>query len=407
MAINILKRLRFIRGNTSAIEQFTGYSGELTVNTDTWTVQVHDGVTPGGNNLAASSEIPVDISDLTDEQGLLGQISSTSFEHLAVTGRIAATEPVISFTKEPNTQDSDLIDEGLELTRPVGVGAGLINIAQESTWDTESSPAGTEWNWDGWDNLDDVKLRSYASLRQALRHRIGQNIVGAELVMHDINNDQYYKIQFSSWAQGAAHSGAFAYTRQLIDTDKSVGINFADGSVMVKSPKEFVDLPQIFSGDTNEYIVGLGDRGKHIYAFTESVIKIPSDSQVNFPLGSTIFIVTGGFAEDRDVKVSCSSPTVIEREGLSGSTQWSLKPYSTAILIKIADDKWNLSGSVEVPKDRIVGVPVSSIGQNGDKQGDIAFNSAYFYYCAEDYVDAGSDPQPNIWKRIAWSSDTW
>lgn len=124
---------------------------------------------------------------------------------------------------------------------------------------------------------------------------------------------------------------------------------------------------------------------------------------------------------------------------------------------------------------RVVSVPVTSLGAAGDKQGDLAFNGNYIYYCTQDYntgyqatlgggysagpypylvkgsypepqpgwtfvwetvtytIVAVTDPNPgewqlevnqtintgaggtitlllppqNIWKRIAWSGDTW
>lgn len=126
---------------------------------------------------------------------------------------------------------------------------------------------------------------------------------------------------------------------------------------------------------------------------------------------------------------------------------------------------------------RVVSVPASSIGATGNKQGDIAFNGSYIYYCTQNFVEAsysstivitysgtfptivkGSIPQPqsgwvfihngntytldsnatesnpgewvcslsssisvnagdsvtvgpasaqHIWKRVAWSVDTW
>ena len=126
---------------------------------------------------------------------------------------------------------------------------------------------------------------------------------------------------------------------------------------------------------------------------------------------------------------------------------------------------------------RVVNIPVSSIGAIGDKQGDLAFDGSYVYYCTQDFTESsysstivstytglypsivkGSIPQPqagwsfvhngtiyeivsnavennpgewtcelntsisvtagdtvavgpvfapNIWKRVAWSADTW
>jgi hypothetical protein len=47
-------------------------------------------------------------------------------------------------------------------------------------------------------------------------------------------------------------------------------------------------------------------------------------------------------------------------------------------------------------------VPATSIGGFDDKRGYVALDSNYFYYCTADY-----DGVTNIWKRIAWSTDTW
>jgi hypothetical protein len=52
---------------------------------------------------------------------------------------------------------------------------------------------------------------------------------------------------------------------------------------------------------------------------------------------------------------------------------------------------------------RVVAVPNQSTGASGDREGDIAFNSGYFYYCIADYTNNSA----NIWKRVAWSADTW
>ena len=48
-------------------------------------------------------------------------------------------------------------------------------------------------------------------------------------------------------------------------------------------------------------------------------------------------------------------------------------------------------------------VPVHSYGVAGDKEGMVAFDDTYIYYCTADYVNNISD----IWKRVAWSGSTW
>lgn len=52
---------------------------------------------------------------------------------------------------------------------------------------------------------------------------------------------------------------------------------------------------------------------------------------------------------------------------------------------------------------RQVIAPVISKGQPGDQQNDIAFDNNYVYYCTSDYIDGVA----HIWKRIAFSVDTW
>lgn len=57
------------------------------------------------------------------------------------------------------------------------------------------------------------------------------------------------------------------------------------------------------------------------------------------------------------------------------------------------------SGKVKITGN---GVPVTSIGVAGDELGMIGFDGSYIYYCTADH-----DSITNIWKRIAWSGDTW
>ena len=47
--------------------------------------------------------------------------------------------------------------------------------------------------------------------------------------------------------------------------------------------------------------------------------------------------------------------------------------------------------------------PTTSKGQVGDEVGSVVFDGNYIYYCTADYTDGLAD----IWKRVAWSGDTW
>lgn len=47
-------------------------------------------------------------------------------------------------------------------------------------------------------------------------------------------------------------------------------------------------------------------------------------------------------------------------------------------------------------------VPLSSVGQFGDRSGYVAADNQYLYYCVSVY-----DGSSHIWKRVPWSNDTW
>jgi hypothetical protein len=58
------------------------------------------------------------------------------------------------------------------------------------------------------------------------------------------------------------------------------------------------------------------------------------------------------------------------------------------------------NGASVYPTD---GIPTTSKGVAGDAIGSVVFGSGYIYYCFDTYSDGTND----IWKRIAWSNDTW
>jgi hypothetical protein len=109
----------------------------------------------------------------------------------------------------------DVIDDGLTLVRSYRYA--LFNIEAETEYDNDNytSPLGTEWNSEGWGDLTALNTRTYTTFHEALDGAVGENIIGAELVMHDTANDRYYKFSFSNW--GGNNGGSYAYTRTLVE----------------------------------------------------------------------------------------------------------------------------------------------------------------------------------------------
>lgn len=108
-------------------------------------------------------------------------------------------------------------------------------------------------------------------------------------------------------------------------------------------------------------------------------------------------------SENTHVKVSDQQGSVsISASGPSGASG-PVGPF-----------EWNfgLDGGLQFPDTtmqytawgggRLTSEPSTSIGATGDITGDLYFSSSFIYYCTQNYN--GVD---NIWKRVAWSNDTW
>jgi len=127
---------------------------------------------------------------------------------------------------EYRASPGDSIGPGLTLVR--GRVGALFNILAEAEYNqnTHAQPTGAEWNSDGWGDLSNLQARTYTNLFSALNNAVGEYIVGAELVMHDMINEKYYKFSFSNW--GGNNGGSYAYTRTLIeDPNYFVKANYA------------------------------------------------------------------------------------------------------------------------------------------------------------------------------------
>jgi hypothetical protein len=164
----------------------------------------------GGNNDDSHIEFEV----ATVSSGGLLTVTDVAF-----TGEAAANTPgtYSNLGIQLRASPGDSIGPGLTLVR--SYQRALFNLEAEAQYNnnTDTSPLGTEWNSEGWGNLVGFNTRTYTTFREALNGAVGNNIIGAELVMHDTINDQYYKFSFSNW--GGNNGGSYAYTRTLIERD--------------------------------------------------------------------------------------------------------------------------------------------------------------------------------------------
>ena len=183
--------------------------------------------------------VKVDGSTITINNGVISSSGGSSFNGstaaLTLTGKIPYAQPVlvappVTFTRPNNSTNTvDVIDTGVTFKR-VNNGALFNSAAGETSWNQSQSPLGTEWNFDGWGDLADVKTRTYTTFNNAIQDWGAANIHHREFVMHDKINDKYYTFKFSWWQangggganQSMDEKSGFTYVRQLINTDPTV-----------------------------------------------------------------------------------------------------------------------------------------------------------------------------------------
>ena len=65
-----IQKLLWLRGKTAANDTFAGKTGEISIDTETNRIRVHDGEAAGGSAIALKSDLPTTLSQLTDDVGV-------------------------------------------------------------------------------------------------------------------------------------------------------------------------------------------------------------------------------------------------------------------------------------------------------------------------------------------------
>jgi hypothetical protein len=124
-------------------------------------------------------------------------------------------------------------------------------------------------------------------------------------------------------------------------------IVFEDGTEQTSSAQDIpqVDISRVNSDDA--YQLRMEDRGHHVYSgiyWNWSYVLVPRNSDVPFPIGTAITIVSG----DYDVVIGAlhTGDTSVYGAGQGNDNQgWWIPGRSMATLIKIEQDVWMLAGA--------------------------------------------------------------
>ena len=132
--------------------------------------------------------------------------------------------------------------------------------------------------------------------------------------------------------------------------------------------------------------------------------------------GAVVFTVFDGdvagsvFADDSTLLVDGTNAKLVGDylNGQVNITSTDIQTYglTTTYTSQLAD-AWTTKlygGTIAATTNVVIAstAPSTSIGAAGDKDGMIAFDATYMYYCTADY-----DGAADVWKRVAWSTDTW
>jgi len=177
------------------------------------------------------------------------------------------------------------------------------------------------------------------------------NYVNGDYVIQSVTSSFYESIT----AQVGTHSITYTRDKYIVDSNytrdnnidkinETGGIIFGDGTKQTTSSGI---LPQNYQPYNGDYYLKLSDIGNHIYRDTnsDSTVRIPTNSEVPFPIGTTITIFIG----DVNCNFIATNPdiTKIWGDGYNNPSNYYYYFYighnAIANLLKIGVDKWIVS----------------------------------------------------------------
>ncbi len=158
----------------------------------------------------------------------------------------------ITFTKADSTDwtlhsNQDSITNNVRITR--AVTKGIFNIAKETVYTTDVSPADTKWAFGTTTGIDTLKFDNW----EITVAGNPPGMINRDMVLYLITDSIYIDIKFTLWSVGAA-GGGFSYERSTAPT---VGVNEFQANRKIKLfPNPAAGYIQISGLKSNEdYII--------------------------------------------------------------------------------------------------------------------------------------------------------
>lgn len=247
---------------------------------------------------------------------------------------------------------------------------------------------------------------------------IGSNVIedpitGAFVISYDLTE----KGSGDSWLFDGTSYRHIATQRAVpvfytsVDTYAQVAIKNASDANTASSDLVLYNNIADINSEAGPYIdLGINSTTYNVAAYS---IGGPSDSYLynrggdlaigTGNTGTSVILHAGGTTDDKK-RITVSEDGVYVNATMTFiNTTPSASPeissiYSDTDLLLKSGTYVSIKSKVKI----IAPVPGSSIGSANDVAGSIAFDSNYMYYCTGTYNGVS-----NIWKRVAWSANTW
>jgi len=181
----------------------------------------------------------------------------------------------------------------------------------------------------------------------------------------------------------------YGITDGYANTDVDAHLNTSSatsGQVLSWNGSDYAWAADATGGATSINTAGNTGTGSVTFA-SETLTATGTTNQIN--------VAASAFALSFSLDADLTGLTTINTHTIPSGT-------GTLALAATTIAGYGITDSPDSIDDISVAVPTSSAGQAGDVVGRIAQNATHFYYCT-----ATHDGSTNIWKRVAWSADTW
>jgi Major tropism determinant N-terminal domain len=440
------KIVQWKRGNTAQTSTYLGPEGEIVVNTDDWSIYVHDGATIGGHIVQANltSGDHTFSGNVTAENFIAN--NNISSHQIGLTGNITASHfigdgSLLTGISVPSLGNVRIYDQTIIGThqlsdnRPLQIGdAGgnvivLGNLASYGNTYFSSLTSGRSTSSlylvtgnavTGYYFETNVNPQLSSGLVH-FPHTADPN-VSAIIVTHNQPVAVFYSNAKTELVGNLVITG----------TDRPHG-DFSNAYVQVYSnvnsysqtiyqnlssdPEASVDIVLTADDGTDStYFADFGigsstynypgygiikPRDVYLLAVGNNILGPGASDGTNLILGSTTGItkIFSGAPEDANVVVTFSPDGMVPGSNDSYSLGTSSNQWNSLWVgnVTFADN------TTQTTAYQLVGVPTTSKGQPGDKIGMVAYNATAHYYCTQDYTTGTVD----IWVKSTWTSNSW